>query len=77
MTRMMKLDRTYRVYMREIVTREVYVDIVADSFEDAEDKAYEYCDIEGEWYQSKFIQDGKMIEHEVDEIEELNTSQEQ
>ena len=76
MTRMMKLDRTYRIYMFETVTREYYIDVVAKNFEDAEDKAYEQIDLGIEERVNATVTD-RYINHELDEIEELNTSQEQ
>ena len=76
MTRMMKLDRTYRIYMLETVTREYYIDVVAKNFEDAEDKAYEQIDLGIEEHVNATVID-RYTNHELDEIEELNTSQEQ
>ena len=82
MTRMMKIQRTYRVRFDAITIQGYWMDVQAKSYEKAEEKVQAYLD---EIPANKKLDDPKLvaddasgmkIELEIWNVEEIDTSQE-
>jgi hypothetical protein len=73
MTRMIHIERTYRIELTETVTRRYVLEVQAASLEEAEEQhGYPLCDIEHMWDHRDGVKlESEEIDHAVENVEEL------